>query len=147
TGQYLYGDGTAHRAMAAYDQGLSYTPNAPALWSDRGSLLRRLGRPQEAQKCFERAIRFDPLDLTARQLLADLHYAEERYRQAQSIYEEIVRLNPRAADAWSRIGICHLHQRRTQDAGDAFTMALRIDPEHAEAAEGQRIVSEMLERR
>ena len=135
------------RAMAAYDQGLSYTPNAPALWSDRGSLLRRLGRPQEAQKCFERAIRFDPLDLTARQLLADLHYAEERYRQAQSIYEEIVRLNPRAADAWSRIGICHLHQRRTQDAGDAFTMALRIDPEHAEAAEGQRIVSEMLERR
>jgi tetratricopeptide (TPR) repeat protein len=132
------------KAMAAYDQGLSYTPNAPALWCDRGALLRRIGLLREAQQCFERAIGFDNLNLTARRLLGDVQYDQERYRKALEIYTEIVQLNPRAADVWARLGACQLHLKQPRAALRSFDMALKINPELEEAHNGVRQAQQAL---
>src|SRR5205085_11659317 len=40
-------------ARAAYDEGLSYTPNAPHLWREKGAPLQRMGLLREAQQCLE----------------------------------------------------------------------------------------------
>ena len=42
--------------MRAFGRALEIDPGHAGLWSQRGSLLRELGRLDEAAECFERAL-------------------------------------------------------------------------------------------
>lgn len=125
-------------ALAAYDQALSYTPSAPALWRGKGALLQRDGQPQAAQECIEKAVRLDPLDAVARRQLGELLYERGRYKPAADSYYESLRLDPRSVDGWVNYATCLVRLARHKDARHALEMALKLDPEHSGALAGLR---------
>lgn len=135
------------KALAAYDQGLSYTPHTPVLWREKGALFLQLGRLREAQQCVERTLEYDPLDSQARQLFGTILYQQGKIKQAMHAYGESARLNPRDADAWVAYGGCLIELNRPKDALDAFGMALKIEPELDAAEQGIRRARQMIERR
>lgn len=125
-------------AVTAYDQGLSFTPNAPGLWREKGALLLRLGLPREAQPCLEEAARLDQFDAGARRLLGDVAFAQGSIRAAHRIYGEALKLDPRSAMGWARYGLSQLKQGRPVDALRSFEAALRLNPDLQEALDGIR---------
>jgi tetratricopeptide (TPR) repeat protein len=125
-------------AVEMFDRGLSYTPNAPGLWREKGALLLRVGMAREAIACLETAVRYDKFDSLAWRLLGDAEMAQGRLRQAAHAYAEAVHLDPRAALAWAHYGRCQLRLGRVKEAGRSFEMALALDPELQEALEGVR---------
>lgn len=131
-------------ATAAYDQGLSYTPNAPYLWREKGALLLRMGLLRESQQCFERAIGYDAFDSLAWILLGDAQRQQDRPKKAYHAYGEALKLDPRSATAWARYGACQISLARPADAVRSFEMALKLDDELDEANAGLRIARQML---
>jgi eukaryotic-like serine/threonine-protein kinase len=143
----VYGTmGMPDRAMAAVDQGLSYTPSAPHLWIAKGQLLQGVGRLREAQEAVERALGFDKLDSEAHRLLGDLLREQGRHRRAGAAYAESLKLDPRSSLAWARYGAALLRTSRPKDALAAFDMALKLEPELVEALDGQRLARKELGR-
>ena len=133
-------------ALAAYDQGLSYTPNAPMLWREKGALLLRGGMLREARQCFETAIKYDKLDSLVWQFLGDVDLALENPKKAYSAYSESLKLAPRSAVGWARYGNCQLELARPKDAIRSFEAALKLDAELQEAHDGLRLAHQMLGR-
>jgi len=131
-------------ATAAYDQGLSYTPNAPYLWREKGTLLKHMGLLREAQQCYERAIAYDAFDSLAWRLLGDVQRDQERPKKAYHAYGEALKLDPRSAVAWARYGACQLKLSRPADALRSYEMALKLDDELDEANTGLRIARQLL---
>jgi tetratricopeptide (TPR) repeat protein len=128
----------ADKAMIAYDQGLSYTPNAPRLWREKGALLHRQGALREAQQCYDKAIAFDAFDSLAWRLLGDVQRDQERPKKAHRAYAEALKLDPRSAITWARYGASQLKLGRPQDALRSYEMALRLDADLDEAIAGAR---------
>jgi tetratricopeptide (TPR) repeat protein len=134
------------KAMESFDQGLSYTPNAPRLWREKGLLIQRMGLPREAQPCFEKALEYDKLDSLAWRLLGDALREQERHKKAYDAYAEALKLDPRAALAWSRYGACQLALARPKDAIRSYDAALKLDPDLDEALAGLRQARQALTR-
>ncbi|MBK9709782.1 MAG: protein kinase [Kouleothrix sp.] len=126
------------KAMESYDQGLSYTPNAPRLWREKGQLIQRMGLSREAQQCYEQAIEYDKLDSQAWQLLGDALRSQERYRKALEAYGEALQLDPRSSVTWARYGVCQTGLGRPKDAIASFEAALKLNPDLDEAQAGLR---------
>lgn len=127
-----------NKALVAFDKGLSYTPNAPALWREKGALLLRGGVLREARQCIDKALKFDTLDSSAWQLLGDLEMAQENPKKAYQAYSQLLKLNPRSALGWARYGKCQITLSRNKDALRSFEFALKLDPDLEEANEGMR---------
>lgn len=126
-------------AFAAYDKGLSYTPNDPGLWRERGALLYKNGLHREAAEAVDTALRYDKLDSQAWRLLGDIHLAQSQNKQAHKALGESLRLDPRSAIGWTRYGMAQLKLDRYADAAKSFEFALKLDAELQEAHEGLRL--------
>lgn len=48
--------GLYDKALAAYDSALMIDPEDADVWYNKGDTLQKMGRLEEAQKCFEQAI-------------------------------------------------------------------------------------------
>ena len=125
-------------AITAYDKGLSYTPNDPSLWRERGGLLHKNGLHREAEQCLTTALRYDKLDSRAWRLLGDIHIAQGQLKQAHKALGESLRLDPRSALGWARYGYTQLKLDRIAESLKSFEFALKLDPELQEASEGLR---------
>jgi tetratricopeptide (TPR) repeat protein len=132
------------KAMQAYDQGLSYTPNAPRLWREKAVLLQRQGLLRESQECLEKTLRFDKFDSLAWRLLGDIQRDQDRPKKAHRAYAEALKLDPRSALTWSRYGACQLKLGRPRDALRSYEMALRLDADLDEAIAGARQTRQLL---
>jgi tetratricopeptide (TPR) repeat protein len=128
----------ADEALEAYDQGLSYTPNAPRLWREKGALLLQIDRLRDAQQCAERAIEFDKHDPAAWHQLGDIQLRQDHPKKAYAAYAEALKLNPRDPLTWARYGFCQLQVASQREALASFEMALKIDPDLGEALDGLR---------
>ena len=125
-------------AVAAYDKGLSYTPNNPGLWRERGGLLLKNGLYREAEQCVSTALRYDKLDSQAWRLLGDIHSAQSQWKPAHKALGESLKLDPRSAIGWSRYGTAQLKLDRPAEAIKSFEFALKLDADLQEASDGLR---------
>jgi eukaryotic-like serine/threonine-protein kinase len=126
------------KAMESIDQGLSYTPNAPRLWREKGLLFQRLERLRDAQQCFVQAIAYDKLDSLAWRLLGDVLLEQDRPKKAHEAYSEALKLDPRSALTWARYGVCQFKLGKPREAIGSFDAALKLDAELGEAIAGLR---------
>ncbi len=133
-----------NEALTAFDQGLSYTPNAPALWRERGALYLKNGRLREAEQCLTKALEYDQLDPEAWRLLGDIHIAQNQPKHAHRALGEALKLDPRSSIGWARYGVSQLKLDRVKEAIRSFDAALKLDPELQEAKEGMRAAKQRL---
>ncbi|MFO0918155.1 MAG: tetratricopeptide repeat-containing glycosyltransferase family protein [Planctomycetaceae bacterium] len=102
-------------------------------WVRHGCQLQNQGRWQEAQVCFEEAVRIAPQELQTLIQLGFVLIQLKNWRRAAEIYERIVPLLPRDHRVWCNLS--YLHERCGQflPATDRARKAIRLAPESGES--------------
>ena len=55
-------EGRYEDALSIFEQALLLDENNPDVWNCKGAALRSMGRYNEANECFDRALKIDPRD-------------------------------------------------------------------------------------
>ena len=97
-------------------------------WSDKGNSIARLGRDEEAIRCYDKALEIDPRNAVfwtnKGGSLAILGRDEEAIR----CYDKALEIDPRLAAAWDSKGSSLAILGRDEEAIRCYDKALEIDP-------------------
>ena len=109
------------------DRGFEYAPEA---LNNMGNTLRRLGRPQEAVACFQRAIEWRAAYFEAHINLGDALEEAGRLEEAARTYQAVLNFRPDSAVAYSGAAGVLQDQGRPERATAAYRKALELAPEN-----------------
>jgi tetratricopeptide (TPR) repeat protein len=127
-GVFLEEHGDLQGAEIAYARS---EPLAPE-WGDppynRGGVLLRLRRPEEAVTEFRRAVELAPGQTRYRINLGVALNLAGRHEEAVDLYQGMIHGGDGSADAWNNLGVNLLALRRFPEAAEAFRKALGLDP-------------------
>ncbi|MCX8037240.1 MAG: tetratricopeptide repeat protein [Candidatus Sumerlaeia bacterium] len=96
----------------------------------RGQLMMQLGRPQEAEQYFSKAIEQNPRNFEASLALALLQFNRRDWKSALVHAERAAALRPREAAALHVLGRCRAAVGNLDGAVEAFERATRRQPEN-----------------
>lgn len=108
-------------AVACYDRALTERPHFPDALHNRGLLLSRLGRFEEAEADFRRCIESDATSARAWQALTDVLLASAKYESAIDSANALLRLGD--ATASIRLGLALASLGRIEEARDSLGAA------------------------
>jgi tetratricopeptide (TPR) repeat protein len=97
--------GNTERALAAYDAAIQLAPLESRVYAGRCSLLRRLGRHEEAVSCAAAFAGVLPNDPQAHHELGLSLLHLKRYNEAVAAFEKALAITPSLRAAWSNMGI------------------------------------------
>ena len=120
-------------ALAAYRTAQQQAPEDCRPRYGAGLALYHLGRPDEAEKAYLRALQMCPNYADALADLAELRLDQERYEDALELSQSAVNLDPGHADAWTRRGRALYHLGRANEALQSLDRALAVNPNLGEA--------------
>ena len=123
---------------------LELNPKNKVAWEDKGYALRKLGRYEEAIRCYDRALEIDPRDAVAWYNKGIALDNLRRYEEAIRCYDKALEINPKYANAWNNKGVTLGKLGRYEEAIRCFDKAIEIDPEHEGAKNGKKIAGEKL---
>lgn len=86
--------GDTDRAHELLENGLARHGDYPSAHVVMGRVLLDLGRSEDADRAFRRALELDPHNLVALRALADIARAEGRTAQAREYYRTLIELDP-----------------------------------------------------
>ncbi len=127
----LFSEGPTPEAMDLAKRAIEFGPNEADGYNAMGLALTRLGRPAEAEKCYEASLRLDPDQPEIRVNLGNVLRFKSPER-AIECYREALRLKPDDAKAHNNLGNL-LQASAPEEACEHYRAALRIAPEFAEA--------------
>ncbi|GAB4305987.1 MAG: hypothetical protein Kow0090_21350 [Myxococcota bacterium] len=120
-------------ALKALDEAIKIKPDFAEAWSNKGVVLDKLGRTDDALKALDEAIKIKP-DLAEAwynkgNALAKLGRTDD----ALKAYDEAIKIKPDYAEAWSNKGFVLAMLGRRDDALKAYDEAIKIKPDLAGA--------------
>jgi tetratricopeptide (TPR) repeat protein len=133
------------QARAAHQQGqheaalelaarsLAADPDNADVHGQRGTILRALGRLDEAIEAFREAIRLRPESVAYRNDLGVVLARRGRREEAAGYYREAIQLKPDFADAHTNLGNTLRLDGRLDEAVAAYREAIRLRPDYPEA--------------
>lgn len=77
------------QALQHFGQALALLPRDAALWFQKGRVLLRLGRPDEAEEAFRQALRFGMSETDVNPYLAETAYLERDWRRVRTLMEQL----------------------------------------------------------
>lgn len=83
---------------------------------------------EEAQRCFEEALKLDPKDEKVLGLLGLTHFRLEDFESASIVYESLVQMSPDNASYHLNLGLVHLKLNRPSDAIHELNRSRELDP-------------------
>ncbi len=95
----------------------------------QGSAAFALGRPQEAEQLYRRAIEMAPERPEPHENLAGLLASTERLEPAIASYEQAVELGASSAKLFSNLGVLHMRTGSPARGLAAFRKAAEVDPD------------------
>ncbi len=134
-------------ALRALEDGAGFAASNAKLRVERGRVLHRLGRPEEAQRAFEEALPLAPRDARLRVLLAETLAGLGDLDSASARLREAVEIDPTNAAYWNSLGMTAGAASRLEDAEAAFRVACERAPKDARYAYNLGFVLLRLERR
>lgn len=117
----LFTAATAHRI-----------PQAADAWSNRGNLLRALGRAEEACASYREALSLDPDHANAWANLGNGLHEAGRSPEAIGCYDRAIRLIPGHAQAWSNRGHALNEIGQLEESLASYERAVALCPDHAD---------------
>ena len=117
------------REMA--DRAVASNPNAADAWVHRGYTYLLAGRPEEAIRSFERAIRLSPFDRLLVSNLAGMGFAFidlGRFDEAVVAAKKALRQHPSYEAAYRCLASAFAHLGRDAEAREAAARVLEVDP-------------------
>ena len=112
----------------AYQTYMPLKPNRPGVHSNRGEVLRALGRHEEALAAYHRAVELQPQAPEFHFNLGNALLHFRRYEEALAEFQEALRLQPDLAQAHSGMGLALSALGRLDAAIPAFHRALHFRP-------------------
>jgi tetratricopeptide (TPR) repeat protein len=137
--QTLVQIGKCHADLGQFKEAEAELRRAVALANDAvgeynlGYVLEQVGRTDEAERQYERALGLNPGLASAQTNLGTALAARGRFGEAAAHLTEAVRLEPGNAAARNNLGALLLQQRQLDAAASQFRLALELNPDHADA--------------
>lgn len=125
TGRYEEGIEAFGRALAFDDM------SRVAIYVDRGSLLRLIGRSQDALKDFTAGVELDPAHAECHRLQGVTLGEMGRHGEALEAIDRGLEIDPMDPRLYGYKGASLFELERHQEALEAFTRASELDPENA----------------
>ena len=126
-------------------QALRAAPDDAALWSACGIAARLGERPDDAERCWRRALTLQP-DALATHHLASLLRAQGRDDEALACYQAAADDGSADARCWVGLGVLCAGGRRLAAAEAAYRSALALQPDDVAALTNLGLVLEQLRR-
>jgi predicted CXXCH cytochrome family protein len=121
-------------ALAEYVEGQRYMSDLPSGPYDLGNLYVGLGRPEEAERQYRRALQLDAQHFAAQANLARLLAGKGRLDEAEALLREAHAARPREAGLSFNLGLLLVERGRRDEAVELLRAALEADPRLAPAA-------------
>ncbi|MDE0024473.1 MAG: tetratricopeptide repeat protein [Spirochaetaceae bacterium] len=129
-------------AIAAYRVAEEQRPHDCKPPYGAGLALYHLGRIQEAEDAYQRALDLCPAYGKALTDFAELRLFQQRYEGALRLADSAIEVQPRNASAWIHRGRALRHLGRDAQALDSIDRALAIEPSDMAAQEVRAEISE-----
>ncbi len=100
---------------------------------NKAQKLEQAGKPEEAIKTYQSAIRLEPQYPEAYQQLGLAYASLNQYPEAVKAFQEVIRLRPQSSLAQGNLGAAYMKMGRFQEARNAFREAVRLRPDDGEA--------------
>ena len=107
---------------------LEVDPDNATAHSNLGATLHSLGRLEEVEGHFLRALQIAPYHKEALGSLAWLRFEQKRYREALDLFRMLLEVDPGNATTHSDIGVTLYHLGQSEAALWSFKQALSLDP-------------------
>ena len=104
---------------------------SPPEYSNLGIALEKLGRPDEAETAYRKAVALDPKFAPAHLNLGNLLYQQQHLAEAEAEYRSALALRGDYAMAWTGLGHVLQCQGRADEAVEALRQAVHHDPDSA----------------
>ena len=126
--QVIRARGDYAKALEEIDKGLTLRPDDPTAMTEKGEILLRVGRTQEALKLVQDALVYDAFSPAAHLLLGRLRLVQYDGRGALEAMTEATRRAPTSMDAHLGLAEALLSIGRTAEAEASLNMALSLGP-------------------
>jgi adenylate cyclase len=123
--------GNHEAAIEMVDRAVALNPNAFHSLSCRGHVYRIAGRPEEAIRSFEHAVRMSPVDPVLHAVLTGIGMALielGRFDEAVEAAKKAQRQNPAYSSAYRCLASAYAHLGRDAEAREAAAHLLETDP-------------------
>jgi tetratricopeptide (TPR) repeat protein len=116
-------------ALDYYNAALGKKPNDPRLLNKIGITELMMQRYKEAQKAFQRSIKYDHAFADAYNNLGVVYYESKKFGAAAKEYEKAIAKDANSASFFSNLGAAYFSKRDFNRAVAAYQHALELDPE------------------
>jgi tetratricopeptide (TPR) repeat protein len=121
-------------ALSALEKLLEVHPQFAIAHNDLGVLYYNQGLKDKTQLHYEKAVEFQPENITFRKNLADYYYAElGRVEEALRLYVQTLETNPEDVEVLLITGHICVFLQKFEDAKDFYRRVLEIEPWNADA--------------
>jgi len=121
-------EGKSEQTLRIIDKLLEFNHYDFSILSNKGEVLRHLGRKKEALECYTNLTKIDPNNRDAWFLKGSLSDDLGNYNQAIGSYEKLLEMYPHDSAAWNNKGVALSNLGMTKEAIRCYKRALRIDP-------------------
>lgn len=118
--------GDFESALACFDRALVLAPNNPDVWCDKGVVLWRMDRTDEASACYKKALDFDPYHAQASYNHGVGYLEFGALDEAIGWFDRALSRDRDFADAWYNKGHALLSLKRYSQALACFIEAQRL---------------------
>ncbi len=106
-------------ALTLLNQSVSGEPDNPDFWCERGIVLYRLNRYDEAEESYDLALTFGDEDSRIWNSLGVLRFVTEQYEDAELFFRRALELDRSNVDAWFNLADTLDELGNTKGAGEA----------------------------
>ncbi len=120
-------------SVARIEAAVEANPENAKLRLLEGDVARVQGRPEDAQKSFEKSIELDPSDLAGYERLAQFHARQGRMEDTAKTYERALLMRPTEARLHHLLGVLYELSGESDRAIERYEEAIRYNADLAEA--------------
>ena len=120
--------GRNHFAISLLSRVVHRAPRHLEAWNKLGCAYGRLRQPDDAIKCFNKAISIDPRCGDSWSNRGSQYLKLKKFTEAAADFGQSVKCNPEDGTAWQSLGLAKLKLSEPQQAIDALRMATRVQP-------------------
>lgn len=123
----LYDQGSYDQALSLWEQAIALDPMNEKAWANKGGVLERLERSEEALKALNKALELDLNDSWSFSRRGDVYYNLKKYPQAVDDYKKSISLDPNYKLAFRGEGLTLFALERHNEALQALNAAIALD--------------------
>ncbi|MGZ3158055.1 MAG: tetratricopeptide repeat protein [Burkholderiaceae bacterium] len=129
---YLLASGKILQALQIAQEGLAIDLSNPDLFNIAGVCAMRLGRVEQAEDFWLKALALCPNDSQVNYNLGLLQAGRQRYSESEQYYRQAINFDHGNADAYAQLGMLLALQGRDADAEQSYRQAVAHNPADAD---------------